>query len=72
VSPKLEALLDYEARRNEASKRTVFASGCKSWYVDATGAPQVWPWSYDYFQQVMARPKLEDYELEPDPAKALA
>jgi cation diffusion facilitator CzcD-associated flavoprotein CzcO len=63
VAPSMAALEDYEARRTEAAKRTVFASGCRSWYLDAAGVPQVWPWSYDYFQEVMAKPNLEDYEL---------
>lgn len=63
VAPTLAALEDYEARRNEAAKRTVFASGCRSWYLDGAGVPQVWPWSFDYFSQVMAKPDLADYEL---------
>jgi cation diffusion facilitator CzcD-associated flavoprotein CzcO len=71
ISPRLEALEDYEARRTEAAKRTVFASGCTSWYIDATGAPLVWPWSYDHFLQVMSKPKLEDYDLEPARAEAI-
>jgi cation diffusion facilitator CzcD-associated flavoprotein CzcO len=65
VAPTLAALEDYESRRTEAARRTVFASGCKSWYLDANGAPQVWPWSLDYFLKVMSKPKFEDYELAP-------
>jgi cation diffusion facilitator CzcD-associated flavoprotein CzcO len=63
VAPTMAALEDYEARRTEAAKRTVFASGCRSWYLDKQGVPQVWPWSYAYFQEVMTTPKLEDYAL---------
>ncbi len=63
VAPSMAALEDYEARRTEAAKRTVFASGCNSWYLDKDGVPQVWPWSYDHFREVMARPNLGDYEL---------
>ena len=63
VAPSMAALEDYEARRTEAAKRTVFASGCSSWYLDKYGIPQVWPWSYDYFRAVMAKPDLRDYEL---------
>ena len=63
VAPTMSALDDYEVRRTEAAKRTVFASGCRSWYLDKHGVPQVWPWSYAYFQEVMTRPKLEDYAL---------
>ena len=63
VAPRMLALEDYEAHRTEAAKRTVFASGCRSWYLGKDGVPQVWPWSYAYFQEVMTAPKLEDYVL---------
>jgi cation diffusion facilitator CzcD-associated flavoprotein CzcO len=65
IAPTVAALEDYEVRRTEAALHTVFASGCKSWYLDASGAPQVWPWSYDYFLKVMAKPELRSYELAP-------
>jgi cation diffusion facilitator CzcD-associated flavoprotein CzcO len=63
IAPTLFALEDYETRRTKAARKTVFASGCQSWYLDKSGEPQVWPWSYDYFVSVMSKPKLEDYEL---------
>jgi cation diffusion facilitator CzcD-associated flavoprotein CzcO len=63
VSPKAEALEKYERKRAEAAKKTVFASGCNSWYLDVEGVPQVWPWSYEHFIAVMAAPDLVDYEL---------
>ena len=65
VSPKFAALEEYEVRRAEAARKTVFAAGCQSWYLDAEGVPQVWPWSYEYFKEVMSRPDLDDYELVP-------
>ena len=64
-APTEAAHADYMARRNERAKRTVFASGCKSWYLDGDGIPAVWPWSFDHFQEVMAKPRLEDYALIP-------
>jgi cation diffusion facilitator CzcD-associated flavoprotein CzcO len=63
VSPTAEALEEYEQIRAEAAKKTVFASGCNSWYLDVEGVPQVWPWSYEHFIEVMAKPNLADYEL---------
>lgn len=62
-SPSDAALADYETRRTERARKTVFASGCRSWYLDAEGTPQVWPWSWDYFTEVMTAPRLEDYAL---------
>ena len=63
VAPTLQALETYEAARNKDAMRTVFASGCKSWYLDANGIPQVWPWSYAHFVDVMATPRLEEFRL---------
>ncbi|TGD71288.1 NAD(P)/FAD-dependent oxidoreductase [Mangrovimicrobium sediminis] len=63
VSPSHAALEHYEALRTEAAKKTVFASGCSSWYLDAEGVPQVWPWPYEHFMEVMEKPNLDDYEL---------
>lgn len=63
IAPTMHALETYEAARSEAAKRTVFASGCSSWYLDQTGAPQVWPWSWAHFVDVMTTPNLDDYEL---------
>lgn len=63
VAPTEAALETYEAARNKDAMRTVFASGCSSWYLDANGVPQVWPWSYDHFVEVMRTPNLSDYAL---------
>jgi hypothetical protein len=50
-------------RRIDAAKKTVFGSGCSSWYLDAEGVPSSWPWSYDAFAEAMEAPQLENYEL---------
>lgn len=63
VAPTEAALQTYEAARNKDAMRTVFASGCSSWYLNANGVPQVWPWSYDHFVEVMRTPDLADYRL---------
>ncbi|WP_298291724.1 NAD(P)/FAD-dependent oxidoreductase [Novosphingobium sp.] len=63
VAPTMAALEAYEAARNKDAMRTVFASGCKSWYLNAHGIPQVWPWSYAHFVDVMAAPREADYRL---------
>jgi cation diffusion facilitator CzcD-associated flavoprotein CzcO len=63
IAAKPEAMADYEERRIAAAKRTIFGSGCTSWYLDAQGVPQTWPWSYDHFAKSMAAPRMEDFEL---------
>jgi cation diffusion facilitator CzcD-associated flavoprotein CzcO len=62
LSPSEEATARFEAAREEAAKRTVWTTGCRSWYLDDRGIPAVWPWTFDLFREEMARPKLEAYE----------
>ena len=63
VSPRHEAMADYEVRRIEAAKKTVFGSGCTSWYLGAEGVPATWPWSYDSFFEEMKNPRMKDFDL---------
>jgi cation diffusion facilitator CzcD-associated flavoprotein CzcO len=63
VSATSEAMARFDAERIEAAKKTIWASGCNSWYLDAEGIPASWPFTQKRFQQEMSRPRLEDYEL---------
>ena len=53
----------FENERVEATRNTVWVSGCRSWYLDDRGIPAAWPWGFDRFREVMAQPKFEDFEL---------
>jgi len=64
VAPKAEAHAAYEERRIAAARTTIFGSGCTSWYLDATGVPASWPWSYEAFADAMAAPVMDDYLLD--------
>ncbi len=72
VEPTAEAHAAYEERRIAAAKTTIFGSGCQSWYLDATGVPASWPWSYEAFADAMAKPVLEDFRYSGSPALAEA
>ena len=56
------ATADFDAERVEAAKNTIWATGCRSWYLDDRGIPAVWPWTYDRFQEAMSEPDLDAYE----------
>ena len=53
----------FEAERVEATKNTVWVTGCKSWYLDERGVPASWPWSLEHFRTVMQRPDFNAFEL---------
>jgi cation diffusion facilitator CzcD-associated flavoprotein CzcO len=63
VSAAAAAAERFEAERVEATKTTVWATGCRSWYLDDRGVPMVWPWTFAHFRECMAAPVLEDLEL---------
>ena len=61
VEPLEPAYQTYEARRIAAAKKTIFGSGCTSWYLDKTGIPATWPWGYHDFANAMAKPVAEEF-----------
>lgn len=63
VSASHAAAEKFEIDRTEAAKKTVWVTGCRSWYLDDRGVPAAWPWSFDRFREVMAEPDFSDYEL---------
>lgn len=63
ISASRQATTRFEADRVAAAKKTVWVTGCRSWYLDDRGVPVAWPWSFDRFCEVMTRPDLADYQL---------
>lgn len=63
VQPTREAHADYDRRRIEAARKTIFASGCSSWYLDGEGVPATWPWTYDAFGDAMKKPDMSEYRF---------
>ncbi len=63
ISPSRAAMDRFDAERRDAAKHTIWASGCKSWYLDADDLPTAWPWTYDRFREDMRQPRLDDYEM---------
>jgi cation diffusion facilitator CzcD-associated flavoprotein CzcO len=57
------AMARFGAEFDAAAKNTIWATGCRSWYLDSRGIPAVWPFTYQRFIDEMAKPKLEAYEL---------
>jgi len=62
ISPSEAAMKDYEAERTEAARQTVWASGCRSWYLDKRGVPATWPFDFERFLTEMQAPNLDHFE----------
>jgi cation diffusion facilitator CzcD-associated flavoprotein CzcO len=63
VAPLASATQQFDEERTEAARKTVWTTGCKSWYLDSRGIPATWPWPFDRFREEMAKPKLDYFEL---------
>ena len=63
VSATAQATEAFEATRVEAAKKTVWATGCRSWYLDDRGVPAAWPWTFQRFREVMSEPDMDDFHL---------
>ena len=63
IAPTAEATEAFEEERRAAAKNTIWMSGCNSWYLDATGVPASWTFSYDRFVDEMAAPNLSAFAL---------
>jgi cation diffusion facilitator CzcD-associated flavoprotein CzcO len=62
ISASERATREFDDRRVEAAKSTIWASGCRSWYLDDRGVPTSWPWTWDRFREEMAKPDWAAYE----------
>ena len=56
------AMDQHEEARTEAARHTVFATGCRSWYLDDRGVPAVWPWPFERFRAEMAAPDFAAFD----------
>jgi len=61
MSPSREAMARFDAERRKAATTTIWNTGCKSWYLDDSGLPTAWPFTFDRFRAEMSRPRFEDW-----------
>ena len=63
IAPTPEAARSFREAVRAQVPSTVWAQGCRSWYIDKNGNVASWPWTYAKFRQDMERPRLEDFEI---------
>ncbi len=51
----------------------MWTTGCSSWYLDADGNPELWPWTAGRHRQMLRAPVDEDFLItnEADGANAV-
>lgn len=63
IAPSVRATRAFNDAIAAKMPETVWASGCRSWYIDQSGNVASWPWTYEKFLSDMAEPILDDFEI---------
>lgn len=63
AAPTAEATDRFNADLKAAIPQTIWASGCRSWYLGKDGTPELWPWTPARHREMLAAPDLGDYEV---------
>ena len=59
-----EAATNYNDTMRAAIKETVWVrGGCQSWYIDQSGLPALWPWTFAKYRDEMKKPVLEEFDM---------
>jgi cation diffusion facilitator CzcD-associated flavoprotein CzcO/acetyl esterase/lipase len=60
-APTAEATDSYYGQLKAAFPDTVWVTGCHSWYLDADGDPELWPWTPARHRSMLAAPEPRDF-----------
>ncbi len=64
IEASLEAMQRWCAMLKHNMKKTVWTSGCQSWYLDADGDALAWPDNWNNWVEAMREPNLNDFLAE--------
>jgi cation diffusion facilitator CzcD-associated flavoprotein CzcO len=62
AAPRRDVTERFNDEMRAALPQTVWATGCRSWYLGPDGRPELWPWSPKRHREMLERPELADYE----------
>ena len=63
ISASQVAADEFEVVRVAQAKKTIFATGCDSWYLDQQGVPATWPWTRSEFKEAMSKPDFDCFDM---------
>ncbi len=66
IEVKSEALKQWAAMLKARMGKTVWTSGCQSWYLDADGDALAWPDTWNNWLKTMKEPELNDFVISAD------
>lgn len=63
IEPRVGPTEAYNEALLARTETSLWASGCKSWYLGKDGKVYLYPWPFEQFQAEMSEPIYEDFEL---------
>ncbi|WP_160330179.1 alpha/beta hydrolase fold domain-containing protein [Streptomyces roseifaciens] len=70
ASPTPQATARYNDALRAAMPGTAWTSGCTSYYLDAHGLPELWPWMPEKHRDMLRTPVLDDFTVHGGTAPA--
>lgn len=61
LAPTLEATEAFNAEMRSAMPKTVWTTGCNSWYLGPDGLPELWPWTPARHRELLRQPIHQDF-----------
>ncbi|MFK8049654.1 MAG: flavin-containing monooxygenase [Halioglobus sp.] len=62
IEVKPAAVKRFSEYMKKGMSKTVWVSGCKSWYLDSDGDPILWPYTFARWEAEMAEPTMSDFD----------
>lgn len=63
LAPKPKVVDDFYASIASQMGNTIWASGCRNWYMNKQGEIASWPWTFERFRMMLTAPDLEDFVI---------
>jgi cation diffusion facilitator CzcD-associated flavoprotein CzcO len=63
IVPTERATREFNDSLRRAFPGTIWLSGCKSWYLDESGYPVLWPFPFSEFRRQMRQPRFDEFAL---------
>ncbi len=63
AAPTETAMKEYNEDMKAAMPRTVWMTGCSSWYLGKDGLPELFPWRPERHQELLEVPDLDDFDV---------
>ena len=62
IEPTPTAVKRFTEYIKKGMSKTVWVSGCQSWYMDSDGDPILWPYTFERWRAELAEPKMSDFD----------